>query len=105
MQLLLQMEGFEVHTAFTGADGLHKLSMFSPQVVCIDTEIHDFLVIDLVRQIKNYPHLSNALLIGMTSWDDADHPDASLKNAFDRSYVKPVPIEDLIQTLRNFCYR
>lgn len=103
MQMLLQMEGFVVRTSCTGTDGLSQLTSFVPQVVCIDIGIHDFLAAEVVRQIKNCPGVPTPFLVGMTGWDDAHLPDLSIKSAFDRVYLKPVPMREFVREARHFC--
>lgn len=105
MQILLQMEGFVVQIALTGAAGLSKLRTFLPQVVCLDIEIYDVPVRDLVRQIKSCVDLQTPLLIGMTGWDDAHLSDLSIKDEFDTVYLKPVPIEEFLAETRRFCHK
>lgn len=93
LELYLTEEGYTVHTAMTGTDGLNRYVEISPDVVILDIRLPDidgFTVLEDIREEKE-----SAKVIMITAHHDMDTTIKAMKGgAFDYIH-KPVNVDEL----------
>jgi len=98
LDLYLTEEGYDVHTATTGTDGLNTFVETSPDVVILDIRLPDidgFTVLeDLQKEIDNFK------VIMITAHHDMDTAISAMKKgAFDYIH-KPINVDELDMTIK-----
>lgn len=98
LDLYLTEEGYDVHTATTGTDGLNTFVETSPEVVILDIRLPDidgFTVLeDLQKEVDNFK------VIMITAHHDMDTAISAMKKgAFDYIH-KPINVDELDMTIK-----
>ena len=93
----LHKEGLDVITAFDGLEGLRKAKDEKPDLIILDIvlpELDGFQVLELVRQQSSVP------VIMLTSDNEAEAVQTSLRLGADGYLVKPVTTTELLARVR-----
>ncbi len=90
MALLLELDGHQTLTAHDGPEALDKASAFRPEVVLLDIGLPHLSGYEVCRRLRQQPWGSDALIIAMTGWGQADDLRKSAHAGFDNHCVKPV---------------
>lgn len=84
--LLLGREGFSVHTAKTGAEGLRQLASRSPQLILLDDELAEMTGLEVFRRLRKAGFTAPVMVLHnrpSTSFDGVTiKPDAYLFKPF-----------------------
>jgi two-component system CheB/CheR fusion protein len=92
---LLQCDGYEVHTAGTGAQGLATAENVRPDVVLLDVGLPDMDGYEVGRRLSGLPGLGSTVLIGLTGYSEVP-PLMNARGAhFQSTLIKPLEIEKL----------
>lgn len=91
---LLEMLGWEVHTAHNGNEALTKAKTLMPQVTLIDIQLPDMDGRELSQQLLAV-HSGNSRLIAVTGSQLSDHE--LEQYGFDAHLLKPINLEKLRQ--------
>jgi two-component system response regulator AtoC len=98
LELYLTEEGYEVHTALTGTDGLNKFVQVQPDLVILDIRLPDidgFTVLEEIREDDE-----DAKVIMITAFHDMDTTIRAMKaGAYDYIH-KPINIDELEVSLQ-----
>jgi len=98
LELYLSEEGYEVHTALTGTDGLNKFVQVQPDLVILDIRLPDidgFTVLEEIREDDE-----DAKVIMITAFHDMDTTIRAMKaGAYDYIH-KPINIDELEVSLQ-----
>lgn len=99
LQMLLEMDGFEVLTAPSADDALEQASVDRPDAFLVDYHLSDSLGEDFVRELRAKAEFATVPII-MTS--GLDHTDAALAAGASDFLIKPFEPTELsarLQTL------
>ncbi len=98
LELYLTEEGYEVHTALTGTDGLNKFVQVQPDLVILDIRLPDidgFTVLEEIREDDE-----DAKVIMITAFHDMETTIRAMKaGAYDYIH-KPINIDELEVSLQ-----
>jgi PAS domain S-box-containing protein len=72
MVKLLNREGLEVRTAFSGEEGIRVASDFRPQLVLCDLNLPDMFGLEVIRKIRSNPVTRNAYSVILTAQPEAE---------------------------------
>lgn len=97
--LLCQVEGHEVRTAVSGAEGLATAQEFGPDAVFLDINLPDMTGYRVAEEMRRLPALGKSLLVAMTGYDDEEHLNRSERAGFDHHVVKPADHDFIKQLL------
>jgi PAS domain S-box-containing protein len=97
--LILEMLGAEVRVAYDAPSALDVLDNYSPSVMLLDIGLPGMDGYELARRVRQRPGGSDAMLIALTGWGQAEDRERSAKAGFDRHLVKPLEIDDLMSVL------
>lgn len=97
MQYALEVEGFEVHVAGTGREGVDQAQLFNPSLVLLDVMLPESSGLDVCRQIR----ASSDVPIIMVSARDAEADMvAGLELGADDYVTKPFSMRELVARVR-----
>ena len=90
LALLLELDGHRTRLAHDGQEALDMATTFRPDVVLLDIGLPKMSGYDVCRRLREQPWSSDALIIAMTGWGQADDLRRSAHAGFDHHCVKPV---------------
>jgi CheY-like chemotaxis protein len=99
MALLLELEGYDVQFAGSGAEALELTRTFTPDVALIDENMPQMSGLELARALRANHELRGMKLIAASGFGrDADVERA--RNAgFDLHLTKPVAMDDIVRAI------
>jgi CheY-like chemotaxis protein len=98
---LLAFHGYQVQFVHDGESALQALETFRPDVALLDIGMPKLDGYDVARRARQTSWGAKLKLIALTGWGhDQDRRDA-LAAGFDRHFVKPVAIEELLAYLQS----
>ncbi len=96
LQLLLEMQGHEVFTAFDGATALAAVTRHQPHVVVLDIGLPDMTGYDVAARIRGEAVLPfRPLLVAVTGWGQPRDQERAREAGFDHHMTKPADPERL----------
>jgi signal transduction histidine kinase/ActR/RegA family two-component response regulator len=96
----LRFGGFEVATAFDGAEALETLNTFQPDVAILDIGLPSMNGLELARQLREIGGTRTIRLIALTGYGQHSDFTASAAAGFDLHLVKPVTTDILLEAVR-----
>ncbi|WP_229754063.1 ATP-binding protein [Caballeronia grimmiae] len=99
MTALLQLEGHEVRTVYSGEEAVDILTHYSPQVILLDLGLPGMSGLDVARQIRTTPSTKDVTLIAITGWGQPQDRARSADAGFDFHFTKPVDVRQLGQAI------
>jgi DNA-binding response OmpR family regulator len=97
LRLALEDEGYTVHEAKDGADGLAKFSELNPDLVLLDLRLPDISGFEVCRQLRQH---SIVPIIMVTAQTDTHDLVAGLEAGADDYVTKPVVVKELAARIR-----
>ncbi|GAC1605454.1 MAG: hypothetical protein NVS3B2_11960 [Ramlibacter sp.] len=99
LQMLLEMEGFDVRTANEGAMALQIAAEFRPEVVLLDIGLPGMNGFEVAHRLRGLACCREALLIALTGYGEAESRSRSADAGFDFHMVKPADVNLLLSML------
>lgn len=98
---LLRMEGFAVHSAANGADGLKLIDEIQPDAAVVDIGLPGIDGYEVARSLSNESgNKRKPLLIALTGYGQAQDVARAFEAGFDHHLVKPLQPDRLLAVLR-----
>jgi two-component system, chemotaxis family, CheB/CheR fusion protein len=97
---LLELSGFECHTAATGPLGLDVIKELHPDVALVDIGLPELDGLEVARLVRQSPGSEQVLMIALTGYGQREDRDAARRAGFDTHLVKPVDFDALLGLLR-----
>jgi len=94
---VLRMEGATVLTASSGPEALETLSVIRPSLVLLDLMMPGMTGWDVFERMRERPALAKVPVCIISAVANRAPP------AVDRVLVKPIAIDDLLKTVKDFC--
>ncbi|HEY1996435.1 response regulator [Paraburkholderia sp.] len=105
LAMLLEMDGHQVRTAYSGADALAAVETFIPDLALIDVSMPGMSGIDLAQRLRKNAALAHTRLVALTGFaQDADRQ-AAADAGFDAHVTKPVSAEQLADIIAGSAQR
>jgi signal transduction histidine kinase/CheY-like chemotaxis protein len=96
LAMLLQMDGHEVHVAYSGKQALEAAtSGFLPDVAILDLGLPDIDGYELARRLRHDLKMQRATLVALTGWGQDEHKQRAREAGFDHHLTKPVDPDQL----------
>jgi len=99
MALALHYAGHEVATAYDGAEGIERASVFEPDVVLLDLGMPGLNGFEIARRVRQQPWGGTPALIALTGWGQEQDRRRTKEAGFDAHLTKPVSASELLKTL------
>jgi signal transduction histidine kinase len=97
MAALLEMEGYEVHTAADGQQALARAEALHPEVAILDIGMPHLNGHEVATRIRASAWGRGMRLIALTGWGQAEDQERARAAGFDHHCTKPVDIERLLE--------
>jgi len=101
MAFALQYAGHAVATAYSGAEGIERASVFEPDVVLLDLGMPGLNGFEIARRIRQQPWGATLALIALTGWGQEQDRRRTKEAGFDAHLTKPVSATELLKTLED----
>ena len=98
---LLDMDGFDVTTAYDGVAAVAAAATIQPEVVVMDIGMPGMNGYDAARLIRQQPGGPRIMLIALTGWGQANDKKRASLAGFDHHLVKPVDYDLLMRCLKS----
>jgi CheY-like chemotaxis protein len=95
LAMLLELDGHEVRTAYSGAGALAIVNTFIPDLAFIDVSMPDMSGMDLARRLRQNAALVKTRLIALTGFTDEGNRQKTSAAGFDAHVAKPLSAEQL----------
>ena len=96
MAALLELVGYDVRTAVTGATALTLTAQFEPQLILSDIGLPDMNGYDLAPALRQITGLRKVILVAATGYGNANDKQRSQVAGFDHHLVKPFDADMLL---------
>jgi len=93
MEIMLAKEGYEVHVARSGQDGIALLRENSYDLVLADLNMPEMSGIDVLREVKTFKHEQD--LIVMTAYASVDSAIEAMKQGAVDYVTKPFKVDEI----------
>lgn len=95
LAMLLELDGHEVRTAYSGAGALEIVETFIPDLALIDVSMPDMSGTDLARLLRQNGALAKTRLVALTGFTDEANRRKTIAAGFDAHVAKPLSAEQL----------
>jgi len=96
LAMLLEAEGCECQTAYSGEEALALAERELPDVVILDLCMPSMGGDQVARALRSGPHGNEVTLVAHTAMSSYLQHDEVLEAGFDLHLVKPAPLDELI---------
>jgi len=96
---LLELEGDEVRTVYSGEEAIDTLHHFAPDVVLLDLGLPGISGTDVARHMRAVPSTKDLTLIAITGWGQPHDRARTAEAGFDFHFTKPVDAAQLRQAI------
>jgi CheY-like chemotaxis protein len=97
--MLLDLSGYEVEVASTGAGGVEAAIRFLPHGVVCDIGLPELDGYGVARALRKRPETAAARLIAVTGYGRTEDIEKARRAGFDHHLVKPVDPQELLEKL------
>ncbi len=101
LQVLFQMEGYQVAAAYDGYAALAAVAAGAPDLIVMDLGMPGMDGYETARQIRRLPGARAILMIALTGWGQSDARNRTREAGFDFHLIKPVDFNDIIGLVRD----
>jgi CheY-like chemotaxis protein len=96
---LLQGQGHDVVTAYTGWSALKAVETFSPDVVLLDIALPDLDGYGVADRLRRHPHTCHAQLVAVTAGGEGVSRARFDRHGFTTHLLKPYDWDELLHTV------
>lgn len=97
----LELEGYEVHVAHTGWEGVRCADAFRPHIVLCDIGLPGLDGYQVARELRRNPATASAMLIALTGYASARDKERAHAAGFDMHFAKPLRLSMLNEVVAN----
>lgn len=94
---LLELDGFDVRTAYDGMAAIAAVEQQAPDMVIMDLGMPGMDGYETARAIRQKPGAEHILMLALTGWGQHDARRRTVEAGFDHHLVKPVELEQIIR--------
>ncbi len=99
LQMLLELDGYEVSVADDGFSALEAIHRIQPDVALVDIGLPGIDGYQVARNVRKDPGLEHVYLVALTGYGRPADREAALLAGFDTHLVKPLDPSALVQIL------
>ncbi|CAB3810678.1 hybrid sensor histidine kinase/response regulator [Paraburkholderia fynbosensis] len=99
LEILLEVEGYEVATSDNGADAIRLMSEHHPTVALIDVGMPVMDGFEVARAVRLDPRFNDVLLVALTGYAAESDKSRALAAGFDFHLTKPLSLDKLERIL------
>jgi len=95
-------DSWTLHTATTGKSGINLVQEILPDIILLDINLPDIDGISVFHQIKALEHFSKTPIIALSAGAMEEHINQAMSAGFSDYITKPINVESLINTIKNY---
>ena len=99
LAMILQLEGHEIRTAYSGVDALLEADQFHPEVVLLDIGLPGLDGYQVAERLRAVTHRSDMRMIAITGYGQETDRKRTQDAGFANHLVKPVDFAELKRVL------
>ena len=99
LSTLLELMGHETHTAHDGRATIMVADAVQPDVVILDIRMPQVDGYGAARMLRERPWARGVVLYALTGWGEQSDRERTSNAGFDRHFVKPIGIDELLANL------
>ncbi len=96
---MLEIEGCETRTAFSGPEALKVAEEFQPDVALLDIGMPGLTGYDVARMLRSSSRTAEVFLVAVTGWGQAHDKQAAHDAGFDAHLTKPINLQQVIDLI------
>lgn len=96
----LRQEGYEVHTAYDGMDGLSQAQLKSPDIIILDLMLPVMEGKEVCRRIRSDTRLQDVMILMLTAKGDESDQLVGFSLGADDYVVKPYSVKVLVERIK-----
>lgn len=96
---ILKSNGFEVHTASSGEDGLVKAALYNPDIILLDLRLPGMIGLEVCRLLKMLPERKDTPIIIISVLDRPVDRDYAEEAGADKYISKPIKTDKLLNII------
>jgi len=104
-RVVLQLEGYEIHTAVDADSALAVLDAHHPRLILMDVQLPGIDGLQLTRQLKADPARRHIVIVALTASAMLGDEDKALAAGCDGYVTKPISPDALARTVAAFLAR
>ena len=104
LQVALEIEGYEVSTASTGADALRKVGEKKPALVVLDIMLPGIDGYQVCRHLRKNPDTATIPVLMLTARTDGRAQQTGFESGADDYAFKPIEIEDVLRRVQSLLW-
>ena len=93
---LLQIYGYSVRTAYSGAEGINEAFAFMPHLVLLDLGMPGMDGFAVATVLRNTADYQQPYLVAYTAWNDVATKNRVMASGFDRHMTKPANFQEIV---------
>lgn len=101
----LQIEGYDVHTAFNGQDAISIICQRKPDLAIVDIGMPIVDGYEIAQAVRRSPNSHHTLMIAISGWFDSGSVRKAIECGFDGTATKPITHAAIGQLLRDLSTR
>jgi two-component system cell cycle response regulator DivK len=101
MRLALEDEGYHILEAADGEQAVEVAAHARPEIILMDLNLPKLDGLGATRRIRSNPELSDAIIVAVTAYPDADHRARALAAGCNAYVTKPIDFDFLKDLLAN----
>ncbi len=99
LALVLEVQGFEVQTAYTGQDALAIAERQKPGVALLDIGLPDIDGYRVARRLRESSWAAKTFMVAVTGYGTTEDKHRAYENGFDLHITKPISPEKMRQLI------
>lgn len=99
LTMLLNLTGYETHTAYDGLEAVEAAAAFRPDVILLDIGLPKLNGFEAARKIREQQSDKSLALVALTGWGQEEDRRRSEEAGFNAHMVKPVDYAALTKLL------
>lgn len=104
-RVVLQLEGYEIHTAVDADSALAVLDAHHPRLILMDVQLPGVDGLELTRRLKADPARRHIVIVALTASAMLGDEDKALAAGCDGYVTKPISPDALARTVAEFLTR
>ena len=93
--MFLDLDGHQVHTEYSGADGVDAIRAHRPDIIFCDIGMPGMNGYDVACAVRRLDHGYRPLLVATTGWGDEETRRQTAAAGFDLHLVKPLMLAEV----------
>jgi DNA-binding response OmpR family regulator len=95
----LAMKGFEVHGAYSGADGLRAVEQVKPHVLLLDLMLPDIDGFEVCRRLRSAPASATLPIVIISARTESEAIQRAMRAGADAYMTKPLRLPELLEKI------